>query len=88
MMNTINEHADIVNNYYESISNLILKSKHNVAKNINYEMVTLYYNIGKTINELICKYHLEASQNEIIKSFSNKLTNRFGQGFSVPSLKK
>ena len=51
-------------------------------------MVELYYNIGQAINELIDEYNLEKSQNEIIKSFSNKLTKQFGQGFSVPSLKK
>ncbi len=36
----------------------------------------------------IDEYNLEKSQNEIIKFFSNKLTKQFGQGFSVPSLKK
>lgn len=51
-------------------------------------MVELYFEIGAIINELIENYHLEASQNDIIKSFSEKLTNEFGQGFSVPSLKK
>ena len=51
-------------------------------------MVELYFEIGATINELIENYHLEASQNDIIKSFSEKLTKEFGQGFSVPSLKK
>ena len=30
---------------------------------------------------------MQLSQNEIIKSFSEKLTNEFGQGFSVPNLK-
>ncbi|MDO4341290.1 MAG: DUF1016 N-terminal domain-containing protein [bacterium] len=57
-------------------------------KRKNHEMVELYYNIRQTINELIDEYNLEKSQNEIIKSFSNKLTKQFGQGFSVPSLKK
>lgn len=51
-------------------------------------MVELYFEIDATISELINKYHLEASQNEIIKSFSKRLTKEFGQGFSVPSLKK
>ena len=51
-------------------------------------MVELYFEIGSTINELIENYHLESSQNDIIKSFSEKLTKEFGQGFSVPSLKK
>lgn len=67
---------------------MIINSKTNIIRNINHEMVELYYNIGQTINELIDEYNLEKSQNEIIKSFSNKLTKQFGQGFSVPSLKK
>lgn len=67
---------------------IILKTRQNVVKNINYEMVELYYAIGSTINELIEEYHLEASQNEILKLFSEKLTREFGQGFSVPNLKK
>ena len=51
-------------------------------------MVELYFQIGSTINELIESYNLEASQNEILKLFSEKLTREFGQGFSVSSLKK
>lgn len=66
---------------------MILKSKQNVVRKVNSEMVELYYEIGATINELIEKYNLEASQNDIIKSFSKKLTKEFGQGFSVPNLK-
>lgn len=57
-------------------------------KNINSEMVELYFEIGSTINELIENYNLETSQNEILKLFSEKLTREFGQGFSVSSLKK
>ena len=82
------KNEDLFGNYYNKINELILKAKHNVVKNINVEMVELYFEIGSTINELIENYNLEASQNEIIKSFSEKLTKEFGQGFSVPSLKK
>ena len=78
----------IFDDYYEKINQTIINSKANVIRNINHEMVELYYNIGQAINELIDEYNLEKSQNEIIKSFSNKLTQQFGQGFSVPSLKK
>jgi len=74
--------------YYNKINDLILKTKQNVAKNINYEMVELYFEIGSTINELIENYNLEASQNKILKLFSEKLTQEFGQGFSVSNLKK
>lgn len=88
MGNNLIKNDELFGDYYSKINNLILRTKQNVSKNINSEMVALYYEIGATINELIENYHLESSQNDIIKSFSQKLTNEFGQGFSVPSLKK
>lgn len=88
MNNKLINTEEIFGNYYEKINQLIINSKNNVIRNINHEMVELYYNIGEAINELIEDYHLEAFQNEIIKFFSDKLTKEFGQGFSVPSLKK
>ncbi len=88
MINEIIDNNKIFDDYYEKINQMIINSKTNIIRNINHEMVELYYNIGQAINELIDEYNLEASQNEIIKSFSNKLTKEFGQGFSVPSLKK
>lgn len=88
MINEIVDNNKIFDDYYEKINQMIINSKTNIIRNINHEMVELYYNIWQTINELIDEYNLEKSQNEIIKSFSNKLTKQFGQGFSVPSLKK
>lgn len=88
MINEIIYNNKIFDDYYEKINQMIINSKTNIIRNINHEMVELYYNIGQAINELIDEYNLEKSQNEIIKSFSNKLTKEFGQGFSVPSLKK
>lgn len=77
-MSNIVKQDEVFGNYYNRINSLILKTKQNVVKNINYEMVDLYYAIGSTINELIEEYHLEASQNKILKSFSEKLTREFG----------
>mgnify|MGYP004523057327 FL=1 len=88
MNNNLIKNDELFGNYYNKINELILRTKQNVVKNINSEMVELYFEIGSTINELIENYHLESSQNDIIKSFSEKLTKEFGQGFSVPSLKK
>ncbi len=87
-MSKIVKQDELFGNYYNKINSLILKTKQNVIRNVNHEMVELYFEIGATITELIESYNLEASQNEIIKSFSEKLTREFGQGFSVPSLKK
>ena len=88
MNNIIEQNNQVFGNYYNKINNLILRTKQNVVKNINSEMVELYFEIGSTINELIETYNLEASQNKILKLFSEKLTREFGQGYSVPSLKK
>lgn len=88
MINEIIDNNKIFDDYYEKINQMIINSKTNIIRNVIHEMVELYYNIGQAINELIDEYNLEKSQNEIIKSFSNKLTRQFGQGFSVPSLKK
>ena len=51
-------------------------------------MVILYFNIGKLLNELIDKYHLESSQNKIIKEYSTKLTRTYGKGFDTSNLRK
>lgn len=84
MNNIILSNKGVIDNYYNRINTLIINSKQKVIRNINYEMVDLYFEIGSTINELIEIHNLEASQNEIIKSFSEKLTKEFGEGFSVP----
>ena len=78
----------VIDDYYERINKMIISSKDNIIRTINHEMVELYYNIGKIINELIELHHLETSQNKIINEFSKKLTYKFGQGFSASNLKK
>ena len=77
MADLIEQNNQVFGNYYDRINNLILKTKQNVVKNINSEMVELYFEIGSTINELIENYNLEASQNEILKLFSEKLIREF-----------
>lgn len=79
--------ATILDNYYDKINKLIINAKKNVIRNVNTEMVELYYEIGHIITELIEKYNFHSSQNEIIKAFSEKLTKEFGQGFGVANLK-
>lgn len=88
MKNELEISNNVIDNYYLRINDLVLKSKESVLRIVNYEMVVLYYEIGYVINELIEKYNLQALQNEIMRNFSEKLTNQFGQGFSVPTLKK
>lgn len=84
---TVIKNNNICSSYYNKINDLILNSKQRINKKINFEMVELYYEIGKIINELIEKYNFNSSQNEIINMFSKRLTNDFGKGFSVSNLK-
>ena len=71
MQKNILENNEVLN-CYNKINQLILNRKQNVIRNINYEKVNLYYEIGFVINELIEKNNLESSLNIIIKSFSEK----------------
>ena len=73
MANIMKQDDQVFGSYYNRINNLILRTKQNVIKNVNYEMVELYFEIGSTINELIENYNLEASQNEIIKLYSDNI---------------
>lgn len=57
MDSIMEQNNQVFGNYYNKINDLILKTKQNVAKNINYEMVELYFEIGSTINELIENYN-------------------------------
>ena len=61
MADLINENNEVFGDYYNRINELILRIKQNVIKNINYEMVELYFEIGATIDELIEDYNLEGS---------------------------
>lgn len=42
MNDLIKQNNEVFGNYYNRINELILKTRQNVVKNINYEMVELY----------------------------------------------
>ena len=45
MNNIIEQNNQVFGSYYNRINNLILRTKQNVVKNINSEMVELYFEI-------------------------------------------
>lgn len=53
-MNTLDSKTDI-SNLYNNIQNLIETAKSNMRVQVNAEITTLYYNIGKTIKEKVLK---------------------------------
>ena len=72
---------------YNTISNLIEDAKKDVARSINHAMVHTYFLIGKMIVEHLQKGNLRASYSkETIRKLSNKLSKKFGKGFSADNL--
>ena len=76
-----------IDSLYENISNLIDKARESASKTISTTEVYCKYGIGKFIieNELYGKYRASYGK-KILKILSNKLTDKFGNGWSVESL--
>lgn len=75
-------------NFYNNIRNTIIKARTNIYKNINYEMVTSSWDIGKQIikEELKGKNRADYGK-QLIKLLSQRLTNEFGKGYSETNLR-
>ena len=76
-----------IDSLYENISNLIDKARESASKTITTTEVYCKYGIGKFIieNELNGKYRASYGK-KILKILSSKLTDKFGNGWSVESL--
>lgn len=84
--------GEIVNNndnLYQRIAALIEESRQRVKTTINTAMVYTYYNVGRYIveEEQQGKHRAEYGKAQL-KELSNRLTERFGEGWSVETLKK
>ncbi|HAE92239.1 MAG TPA: hypothetical protein DCG60_06275 [Tissierella sp.] len=82
MMDTIDNRNIIV-----EIRNLILKSRENIAREINRELLTTYWNVGRIIVENEQDGFIKAEYGkELLKRLSKELTKELGKGFSVSNL--
>jgi len=71
---------------FNGISILISTAKNQVRSNLNYEMVILYWNIGKYIRtELYSKSENEYGK-KVISNLSKQLTAEYGKGYSRSNL--
>lgn len=78
-MDTIDNRNIIV-----EIRNLILKSRENIAREINRELLTTYWNVGRIIVENEQEGFIKAEYGkELLKQLSKELTKELGKGFSV-----
>ena len=74
---------------FELVSALIEKSRKHVAKAVNTAMVYTYYGIGQYIIEFEQNGNYRAAYGKgVLNRLSNRLTNRFGKGWSVETLTK
>lgn len=82
---------NIVNNdeitlLYNDIKHLIHNTKEAVYKSVNTELISLYWNIGRTVKENIIKKERADYGKQIIDKLSVELTSNYGKGYSRRNL--
>ena len=76
------------NRLFNEIKNIIITSRKNIVRNVNTEMLSAYWNIGKLIIEDEQKNNARAQYGEqTLKNLSKQLTKELGNGFSLTNLK-
>lgn len=80
--------SNSIDNIYQEIKKLVISSRHRVYKNINYEMVLLYWNIGRIIINIQDGNRRAKYDDKTLEKLSVRLTNEFGNGFSIQNLRK
>ena len=69
------------------IRELLEKSRKNIAQQVNTELLTTYWNIGRIIVEYEQQSQLRAEYGkQTLKELSKELTREFGKGFSRSNL--
>lgn len=77
------------NNLFDSVSLLIENARKKVATAINTVMVYTYYGVGQYIVEFEQNGKVRAEYGkQVLINLSNKLTDKFGDGWSIKTLEK
>ena len=71
---------------FNDISQMISEGKRQVASEVNYAVVILYWSIGKRINDEILQGDRAGYGEQIISQISIQLTNKFGKGYNKANL--
>ena len=80
--------ANEPNKLIESIKEIIITSRKNIARSVNTEMLSAYWNIGRLIVEDEQKNQERAQYGEqTLKHISKRLKAELGSGFSLTNLK-
>ena len=77
-----------VDELYDQIEGIVTEKKVGLAYQLNKTMLETYFLIGKLIVENEQKGNVKAQYGkEILKELSKRLTQRFGNGFSLSNMK-
>ena len=69
------------------IRELLESARKNVAQQVNAQLLTTYWNIGRIIVEYEQQNQIRAEYGkQTLKEFLRKLTREFGKGFSVSNI--
>lgn len=77
----------ITNDMIEQIKQIMCRARANVAKTVNDELITAYWNIGRIIVEHEQESNERAAYGkQTLKELSKALSKDFGKGFSVSNI--
>lgn len=71
---------------FKTVSTLIEEARKKLAATISEEMIILYWNIGQVIKKEIIKNERAEYGKQIVSLLSQKLSSRYGKGFSKSNL--
>lgn len=77
-----------VENIYNDIKQKILTARSKMLKHIDTTMTEVYWYVGKITSELFDNATDNLYGKKIVESLSNKLTKKFGSGFSSVSIRR
>ena len=82
----INQIEQISNHLYDGVVKIIDNARHQVAVYVNTQTSLTYWNVGKYINNELNYQPYSAYGQKILATLSQKLTERYGKGFTYSAL--
>ncbi len=87
MVDELVEREHEINNVFDNIKELVIKSRNKVYRTVNMEMLNPYWNIGAAIMKIQKGDERASYGNAILDKLSQRLTSEFGKGFSSRNLR-
>lgn len=77
-----------VNEIYKYIKEKVINARSKMLKQIDTTMTEVYLYVGKITSELFNNSNDDTYRKRIVEGLSKKLTNDFGNGFSIVSIRR